>query len=89
MYEGSAMESLCICAWIFPYVMLGCSPSSSKSEKWILGEIRIATTILILSDMNIFTYAFCKVRKKFVDLKNVSSFTKYKGTHIECLALCR
>ena len=41
-----------------------------------MGEIRIATKILILSNRNIFTYALSKVRKTFVDLKNVSSFTK-------------
>lgn len=67
---------LCICVWIFPYVVLGCTPISSKSEKWTLGEIRIATKILILSNRNIFTYALSKMRKIFVDLKNVSLFTK-------------
>lgn len=78
MGEGSAMESLCICAWIFPYVMLGCTPSSSKSEKWTLGEMRIATKTLIPSYMKIFTYALSKVKEQFVYLKNVSSFTKIK-----------
>lgn len=70
MGEGSVMASSCICAWIFPYVMLGCTPISSKSEKWTLDEIRIATKTLISSDMKIFTYALNKVKEQFVDLKN-------------------
>lgn len=90
MEVGSVFASLCIWRWACPSVILGSAPVSSKSEKWTLGEIKVATKISILSHMKIFIYALRMVRGKSVDLKNVSSFIhKSKGSQIECLALHR
>lgn len=54
MEVGSVFASLCIWRWACPSVILGSAPVSSKSEKWTLGEIKVATKISILSHENFY-----------------------------------